>query len=432
MKTEFLLSRRNFINSLSLASGSLLTPAFLMESLGKDSFKSLQAFSTSSDLTKNEAYWKKIKAFFDLDSEIINLNNGGVSPSPTTVLEAVSKYNSIANKIPSFNLYKVLNKGREPLKIRLAELAGCLPSELAINRNATEGLETVIFGLSLKAGDEVVLTKQDYPSMKNAWLQREKRDGIVLKWIDLKLPSEDREYLVSEFKNAFSEKTKIVQITHLINWNGQVLPVKEIAREAKKIGAEVILDAAHSFAQIPFKFSDFEIDYAGVSLHKWLSAPFGTGLLFVAKNKIKTLYPLFAAPENDIDKIEKFEHLGTRSFAIEQAINEAIDFHLQIGTELKFERLSYLKNYWIKKLSKIEGVEIFTPRSKEFSAGIALFHLEGYENRELLNLLYKKYKIHATMINLGNLVGIRISPNVYTLKKDLDKLVSAIKELSHT
>jgi len=331
--------------------------------------------------------------------------------------------------MPSYNLYKVLDKGREPIKIRLAELAGCLPEEIAINRNATEALETVIFGLELKAGDEIVLAKQDYPSMKNAWLQREKRDGIVLKWLDLKLPSEDKQYLIDAYKNAFTEKTKVVQITHLINWNGQVLPVKEIAAEAKKIGAEVILDAAHSFVQIPFKFSDFDIDYAGVSLHKWLSAPFGTGFLFVSKEKIKTLYPLFAAPENETDTIKKFEHLGTRSFPIEQSINEAIDFHLTIGTKRKNDRLYHLKDYWTKKLSKIDGVEILTPSSKEFSAGIALFSLEGYEVPELLNLLFNKYKVHATMIILGNLKGIRISPNVYTLKKDIDVFISAIEEI---
>ncbi len=430
MKTEFLLSRRNFINSLSIATGGLLTPAFLNDIYSEDELQILEEFGATEDLTKNEAYWKKIKSFFELDQEIINLNNGGVAPSPSPVMEAVIKYNQIANKIPSYNLYRVLNKGREPLRFKLAELAGCLPEEIAINRNATEALETVIFGLSLNKGDEVVLSRQDYQSMQNAWKQREKRDGIVLKWVDLNLPSEDKSYLINAYKNAFTNKTKIVQITHLINWNGQILPAKEIAVEAKKIGAEVILDAAHSFAQIPFSFSEMNIDYAGVSLHKWLSAPFGTGFLYIEKDKIKKVYPLFAAPDDEEDKITKFEHLGTRSFAIEQAINEAIDFHLKIGIERKSARLFYLKNYWVKKLSKIQGVKILTPNSKEFSAGIALFTLEGFEHATLLNKLYLKYHIHATMINLGNLQGVRISPNVYTLKKDLDLLVDAVKELS--
>jgi len=414
---------------MSLASGGLLTPTFLYEALEKDNFDALKDFDASKDQTENEAYWKKVKTYFDVSNDIINLNNGGVSPSPITVMEAVTKYNKLANKIPSFNLYRVLDKGRGPLKIRLAELAGCLPEEIAINRNATEALETVIFGLTLKAGDEIVLAKQDYPSVKNAWLQREKRDGIVLKWLDLKLPSEDKQYLVNEYENAFSEKTKIVQITHMINWNGQILPAKEIAAAAKAVGAEVILDAAHSFAQIPFKFSDLNIDYAGVSLHKWLSAPFGTGFLYVAKDKIKALYPLFGAPEDQTDTIKKFEHLGTRSFPIEQSINDAIDFHLTIGTKRKNDRLYHLKKHWTKKLAKIDSIEILTPKSKEFSGGIALFSMKGYDKPELLNLLLNKYKIHATMVNMGNLQGIRISPNVYTLKSEIDKFIYAIEDL---
>ena len=165
------------------------------------------------------------------------------------------------------------------MRAKLADIAGCSANEIAVNRNASEALETVIFGLRLKKGDEVVLTKQDYPSMINAWKQREQRDGIVLTWLDLDLPSEDEDEMAKQFIDAFSDKTRVVHITHVINWNGQILPVKKIAREARSRGIEVVVDGAHAFAHMDFKIPDLECDYYGTSLHKWLSAPFGSGML---------------------------------------------------------------------------------------------------------------------------------------------------------
>jgi len=239
------------------------------------------------DLATEEDFWYHIQQSFTVSPSLINLNNGGVSPAPKTVQDAMKRYYDYSNEAPSYYMWRILDQGREPLRNNLANIAGCSPEEIAINRNSSEGLETIIFGLQLKAGDEVVAALQDYPNMINAYKQREMRDGIKMKWISLELPSEDEDYLVRQYVSAFTPKTKVVHITHIINWNGQILPVKKIANEAHKRGIEVIVDGAHSFAHFNFKIPDLDCDYFAASLHKWLYAPIGTGVLYVKKEKIK-------------------------------------------------------------------------------------------------------------------------------------------------
>ena len=342
----------------------------------------------------------------------------------------MERYNRLSNETPSYYMWRILDQGREPVREKLAELAGCSADEIAINRNSSEALETIIFGLRLRAGDEVVLTKQDYPNMINAWKQREHRDGVVLKWLNFQFPIEDRQQIVETFVNAFTDKTKVVHLTHMINWMGQILPVREIAREARRRGIEVLVDAAHTFAHLGYRIPDLECDYYGTSLHKWLCAPFGSGMLYVRKEKIKSLYPLFGSPDPESEDIRKFEHLGTRSFAIEQGIGQAIDFHHMIGSERKQKRLQYLKNYWAERANELPGFRVETSLHPEFGCAIALLAHKEKDPSEVGNYLFSKHKIHTTTIKWENINGVRITPNVYTTTRDLDRLVRALESYS--
>lgn len=420
-------SRRDFLNKLALGTSIAFTPPFLQTIAGKNLLQQL-SLKSNVDVTWDETFWYWVQQAYTVSPNIINLNNGGVSPSPKVVQEAVERYNKLSNEAPSYYMWRILDQGREPVRMKLAEIAGCSPDEIAINRNASEALETIIFGLPLKAGDEVVLTKYDYPNMINAWKQREKRDGIVLKWLDFELPIEDEDAIVEQFVDAFSERTKLVHITHIINWTGQILPAKRIAQMAKKRGIEVLVDGAHSFAHLDFSIPDLECDYFGTSLHKWLCAPFGSGMLYVKKDKIQKLYPLFAAPDAGSDDIRKFEHLGTRSFAIEQAIGQAINFHQMIGSERKQKRLNYLRNYWMEKVSALQDVYFQTSMKNEFAGALALVGIKDKDPSELGNFLFRNYKIHTTTIKWENAKGVRITPNVYTTTNDLDRLVMAFKD----
>jgi selenocysteine lyase/cysteine desulfurase len=361
---------------------------------------------------------------------VLNLNNGGVSPQPKIVQDAFEKYYELCNEGPSYYMWRIVDQGREPLRERLAELAGVSPDEISFNRNTTEALDTIIFGLPLQRGDEVVLTKQDYPNVINAFKQREKREGIVLKWISLAMPNESDEDIVSTYESAFSPKTKLVNITHIINWNGQLLPAEKIARAAHKRGIEVMVDGAHTFAHIDYKIPSLECDYFGTSLHKWLCAPFGTGMLYVKKEKISKLWPLFPNGEPESSDIRKFESQGTRNFAAEQAIGEAINFHNIIGSQRKEMRLRFLKNYWAEKLAQIPKVKLNISLKPDYSCGLGSFAIEGMKPGEVSNELFEKFKIHTTSMEWENISGVRVTPHVYTRIADLDRFVQAVDKIA--
>jgi selenocysteine lyase/cysteine desulfurase len=427
-----IVNRRSFLQKVKALSAGTALLALTQPAWSRNLQQALAAASTRppQDLASDDDFWQFIQQSYTGSPSIINLNNGGVAPSPIVVQEAMKRNFDQANEAPSYYMWRIMDQGREPLRRNLARLAGCDPEEIAIQRNASEALETVIFGLSLKAGDEVVLSKQDYPNMINAWKQREQRDGIKLVWVDLQLPNENTDELVKSYTRAFTPKTKVVHITHVINWNGQIMPVRKIADAAYLRHIEVVVDGAHSLAHFQFKVADLGADYFGSSLHKWLSACIGVGVLYVKKEKIKKLYPLFAAPDAQADDIRKFEYLGTRPFFIEQAVGKAIEFYEMIGAERKELRLFYLKNYWMNKVKDIPGIEFGTSMKPGFGCGIGLVHynVPGFIAADLDAFLWNRYKIHTTNVNWENIKGVRITPNVYTTTKQLDVLAEGIND----
>jgi selenocysteine lyase/cysteine desulfurase len=421
-------NRRKFLRNVGITSGAAIFSAWTKPAWSRDLHRALEAAGkyTPGDLAKEEDFWYYVQQAFTVSSSIINLNNGGVSPAPKTVQDAMKRYYDYSNEAPSYFMWRILDQGRENLRKKLAATAGCSEEELAINRNSSEGLETIIFGLPLKQGDEVVAARQDYPNVVNAWKQREARDGIKVNWVNLNLPSEDENYLVQQYVNAFSHRTRLVNITHIINWNGQIIPVRKIAAEARKRGIEVLVDGAHSFAHVHFKIPDLDADYFATSLHKWLYAPIGSGMLYVRKEKIKNIYPLFASDDPHKDDIRKFEHLGTRPFFIEQAIGKAVDFHDMLGAERKEKRLHYLKNYWMQKVRDVPKVTLSTSMDANWGCAIGMASVEGKRPADLDNYLFSNHRIHTTTIQWENINGVRITPNVYTSTKDLDLLVEGI------
>jgi len=422
-------SRRSFISRLSLGSAGLPILADWNALIPKQWDEWISPFDSSINRVDDEDYWQGIREMYTVSPNIMNLNNGGVSPQPRVVQETFEHFNRLSNDAPSYYMWRILDQGREALRESLADLAGCSSNEIAINRNATEALDTIIFGLRLNKGDEIVLSKQDYPNMLNAWKWRAERDGLKLVFVDHLQISENEEELKNRYIEKFTSKTKLVHITHMINWNGQVLPAAAIARAARKQGILSLVDGAHSFAHLNFKIPDLECDFFGTSLHKWLCAPFGSGLMYIRKERIAQVAALFPGEKPLSDDIRKFETLGTRSFPTELAIGRALDFHQGIGSSRKAMRLHYLKTYWTDRVETLKGVKIHTPKSHSFSGAIALLSIEGKTPQEIDNILFKEHGIHTVAIDWENLHGVRITPHVYTSLADLQKLVKAIEKM---
>jgi selenocysteine lyase/cysteine desulfurase len=425
------MNRRNFLLAAG-AVGTLDTFAAIDPSFGRQLEKKLSFLENMSvdASADNEDFWGWVRESYTVSPNIVNLNNGGVSPQPKVVQDAHIRFYQYCNEAPSYYMWRILDQGRENLRIKLAEVCGTLPEEIAINRNATEGLNTIIFGLNLKEGDEVVLSRFDYPNMMNAWKQREKRDKIKLVWIDIPQPTGDDASIIQIYERAITPRTKIVHITHLINWTGNIVPCKAIADMAHKKGCEVIVDAAHTFAHMDFKLPDTGADYLATSLHKWLSAPFGSGLMYIKKEKAANIWALLSSEDPDGDSMKKFENLGTRSFASEMAIGTAVDFYTLIGAKRKEARLRFLKDYWLQKVAGQPNMNLYTSMKPTQYCAIATVGFEGWHAHEIEKTLFEKYKIHTVSMIHENVNGIRITPNVYTSTQELDLLVRGLKEIS--
>ena len=425
-------TRRSFFQKTLGAAGALSISPIAGKVLAEDISDALFSLNKLSPVAaaNDEELWARIAQAYTVSPSILNLNNGGVSPQPKVVQDAVDRYYHLSNEGPTYYMWQILDKGREPLRRKLADLAGTPPETIAINRNATEALATVTWGLTLNRGDEIVMTKQDYPNMIHTWKQKELRDGIKITWLSFVLPIEKDDEILKSFIDATTPKTKIWHITHMINWTGQIMPVKKLCEEARKRNIISIVDGAHTFAHMDFKITDFNPDYYGTSLHKWLSAPFGTGMLYVKKENIAGLWPLFPNDKPQSADIKKFETLGTRSFAPEQAIGQAIDFHLAIGSKRKAERLHYLKNYWCEKVVKNPRVKLNISLKPEYSCALGNFSIDGMEPETVANRLMGEFQIHTVAIKWENISGVRVTPHVYTSTKDLDRFLDAVLKLA--
>ncbi len=425
-------NRRAFFQKTFGAASALSLSALATQAAAEDISDALLSLNKLSpgDAMNYEDLWSRMAQAYTVSPNMLNLNNGGVSPQPKVVQDAVDRYYHLSNEAPTYYMWQILDKGREPMRRKLADLAGVSHEEVAVNRNATEALATVTWGLTLAKGDEIIMTKQDYPNMIQAWKQKELRDGIKIKWLNFELPIENEETFVKSFIDATTPKTKIWHITHMINWTGQILPVKRLCEEARKRNIISIVDGAHTFAHMDYKISDFNPDYFGTSLHKWLCSPFGTGMLYVKKENIAGLWPLFPNDKPQSADIHKFETLGTRSFAPEQAIGQAVDFHNSIGSKRKEERLRYLKNYWCEKVKSNSRVKLNISLKPEFSCALGNFSIDGLEPEAVASKLMNDFQIHTVAIKWENVSGVRVTPHVYTTTKDLDRFVDAVLKIA--
>ncbi|MFL5489525.1 MAG: aminotransferase class V-fold PLP-dependent enzyme [Gemmatimonadaceae bacterium] len=426
-------TRRDFLSSMAVA-GLAARPIFREHAI-KSLFRAnaIAGNRAATALADDESYWAEIQRAFDADRTMINLNNGGCSPTPSHVLEAMIRDLRFSNELPVEHMWRVLEPRVESVRRDLASEFGCDPEEMAITRNASEANEIMIFGLDLKRGDEVLLTNQNYPRMITAWEQRARREGIVVKQISFKVPPPSDDYLVDQFKAAITPRTKVIEVTHITNLTGQIMPVRRIVEMARPLGIEVFVDGAHAFAHFPFKRDDLKCDYYGTSLHKWLLAPVGTGFLYVRKDKQKSLWPLMAAAPTQDNDIRKYEEIGTHPAANHNAISAALAFHRGIGVERKIARLRYLRDRWAKRLvAESSRVRVLTPLDDQHSGALALFQVDGLDNVKLGAWLLGQHRIVNTPIVHPEFRGIRITPNVYTTVDEIDifadKVLDAVKK----
>ena len=424
--------RRTFLASVGKGIGLATLSSGVVASLFNDVRAAAQNIAglSPNQAAAEEDFWYEIQKAFTVTRGIINLNNGGVSPSPRMVTEALVRYQWEQEDATAYTMWQILEPQSETIRQGLADLFGCDAEEIAITRNASESLEILLMGMNLKNGDEILTTTQDYPRMLTTLRQRELREGLSLKLVKVPVPPNDPGEITDAFEKGITHKTKVILISHTINITGQITPVKAVCELARSKGIEVIVDGAHSFAQFNFKQKDLGCDYFGTSLHKWLLAPKGTGLLYVKRDKIEKIWPLMAADKTEATDIRKFEEIGTHSAAPRLAVGEAILFHNGIGGERKEARLRFLSRYWMNKLKDLPKVRFNTSFDDRQSCAIANVDIEGVDPGELCTYLMSKHKIFATPIIHPEFRGTRVTPNVYTTLNELDRFCEVMEMVS--
>ncbi|MBI2408862.1 MAG: aminotransferase class V-fold PLP-dependent enzyme [Gemmatimonadetes bacterium] len=420
------MDRRNFLAGLAAAGVTL--PAFRANAMSQlFRANAVAGTRTPSALADDELYWAQIQRAFDADRTMINLNNGGVSPTPSHVLEQMIRDLKFTNELPVEHMWRVLEPRMESTRRDLARDFGCDPEEMAVVRNASEALETMIFGIDLKRGDEVVITNQNYPRMITSWQQRAAREGIVLKQISFKVPPPNDAYIVDQFRQAITPRTKVIEVTHITNLTGQILPVRAIVQMARPLGIEVFVDGAHAFNHFPFTRDELDVDFYGTSLHKWTHAPIGTGFLYVRKAKIPQLWSLMGSTEGNRANIRKYEEIGTHPQANFNAVSAALAFSRGIGADRKIARLRYLRDRWAKRLlASSDRVKVLTPLDSDRAGAICLFSVDGIDPGKLGGWLLSKHRIVTTPIGHPEFSGIRVTPSVYTSIDEIDTFADAV------
>lgn len=427
-----MLDRRSFLGSLAwpAAAASASCSAWLKPEASARVAELAFDRRPAEEVARDEDFWAHVQEAFTADRSMVNLNNGGVCPAPAVVQAAMKRYLDHANEAPAYVLWRLQDPQKETVRAGLARLFGADPEEIAITRNASESLENVQQGLDLAAGDEILTTDQDYPRMLTTWKQRERREGIVLKQIQLPVPCEDDDEIVRRFEAAIGPRTKALHFCHVINLHGMVLPVKRLAALARAHGIPSIVDGAHSFAMLDFKHAELDCDYFGTSLHKFLFAPHGTGMLFVRREKIRGLWPLMAADAKQDADIRKFEEIGTHPLANLLAVAEALAFHEAIGPDRKAARQIYLRDWWAKRLAALPNVKLHTSLAPGRSSGVALVEIEGVDPAKLHEHLWSKQRIFTVAIVHPQFRGLRISPTVYTRLSELERFCEAMEDVA--
>lgn len=386
---------------------------------------------SAREVAEDESYWLRVRQAFTIDANHVNLNSGSVSPAPRVVAEAMQRYWTLTNMSPSYYVDELLYPEVELVRRRLAATFGCDPEELAITRNTSESLQIAQMGLPLERDDEIVSTTQDYPRMITAWRQRERRDGVVLKLVSFPTPPPSMDTLYDRVFSAVTARTKVIHICHMTYTTGQIFPVKRICDEARRRGIFTIVDGGHTFAHFPFTAADLGCDVYGSSLHKWLCAPVGNGLLYVRKEQIRRIWPLLAADPAQDGDIRKFEAIGTYPIALRTALSDALAFHEEIGAERKAARLRYLRERWMHGVEAVRGVTLRTSFDPAQACALGAMSLANMGAQELTDALQRRWRIHVRPRFVpGEFDCIRVTPNVFTKLDEVDLFVEAIRTLA--
>ncbi|GIL23515.1 MAG: hypothetical protein BroJett042_20280 [Bacteroidota bacterium] len=419
-------SRRNVLKSLGLAT------------------LALPAWATAADATpasppaNDPQYWKKIRDQFMLAKDSIFFNPGTVGVMPKVVVDKMTDYTKyLATHVADW-AYKDDNKEEfisgynnlMRLRTKVGKLINANAGEIAMTDNVTHGISYLANGITLQPGDEVLTTNQEHPGGRGGWLVKEKRYGVLFKEVAIGKPIKNAEEVYHDIINAFTPKTKVLIISHMISGSGAILPVKDICAEASRRGIFTILDGAQTVGHIKIDVKDIGCDaYAGC-FHKWVGAPHGTGFMYIKQDKMKDIWTTVASArwDNHEDEGFRFTQRGTGNFPILKGLDAALDFLFEIGPDRVYERIKFLGQRLRTGLKQNPKVKIFSPADEAMCAGITVYNIAGMTGAQLQDEFWNRARMRPRAS--GEVFGVRHCTHIFNSEEEIDKALAIVTELS--
>lgn len=387
-------------------------------------------------MAADEAYWAGIAAQYDLADDVIQLENGNWGIMARPVLAAYERHQAMVNRRNSYYSRRDYGGDLARIRARVAANLGVEPDEIAFTRGATEALQALIGGYNrLKPGDQVLIADLDYDSMQSAMAWLKDRRGADLIRVSLPEPATEAG-LVAAYAQALEAhpRVRLMLLTQVSHRNGLHLPVAQITALARARGVDVILDSAHAWGQVGTNLRDLGADFVGLNGHKWIGAPIGVGVLYIAKARIPDIDPFMGADDYAAGDVRLRVHTGTANMAAYLAMEDALNFHEAIGTSAKAARLTYLRRRWTEPLREVPGVQILTPEDGRLGSALGAFRLTGRttpaENADLARALLERFGIF-TVARHGLASGscVRATVSLFTRPAEADRLARALAEL---
>ncbi len=387
-------------------------------------------------VASDETFWQRVAAQYRVTDGLINLENGYFGLMALPVLDAFKRHTDRANRDSSFFARREFPAIAESVRARVAAFIGATPTELALARNATEALQALIGQYNkVGPGDTIMYADLDYIAMQYAMNELAARRGATLARLDIPEPATHAAILAAYTRALDANpKTKLLLLTHCNNKTGLLLPVKDIVSIARPRGVDVVVDAAHSFGQVPLSIADLDAEFVGLNLHKWIGAPIGAGAMYIRADKLASIDRAHG-DEGKLTSIDSRLHTGTTNFATVMAVPDALDFQASIGLEYKAARLRYLRDRWVGAVRNVRGVDVLTPDDPGLAGAITGFRLHGRgdakSNQALVATLFDEFGIF-TFYRTGLAKGdcVRITPALYNSAADADALAAALTKIA--
>ena len=392
---------------------------------------------TPQDLARDEAFWARVAARYRVTDGVTNMEAGYFGLMALPVLDAFHRNIDRANRDSSLFARREYPAIYQSVREKVATFVGAKPTELTFSRNATEALQALIGQYNkVGPGDTIMYADLDYNAMQWAMNELAARRGATLAKLEIPEPA-SRDAILAAYTKALdaNPKTKLLLLTHCNNKTGLLLPVKDIVALARPRGIDVVVDAAHSFGQIPLTMAGLDADFVGLNLHKWIGAPVGAGAMYIREDKLASIDRAHGDESAPITSIDSRLHTGTTNFATVMTIPDALEFQASIGVENKAARLRYLRDRWVSAVRKVPGVGILTPDDPALVGAITGFRLHGRgdraANQALARTLLDEFGIF-TFYRTGLAKGdcVRVTPALYNSAADADKLAAAITKIA--